>query len=49
MHISLTNELGERRESEIGWIRLSGDRSMCIIDTDSKIQKENVGKALKYI
>ena len=39
MYRSLTNELGARKESEMGWILLSGDENMCIVDTDSKIEE----------
>ena len=44
----LTNELGVRKESEIGLILLSGDENMCIVDTESKIQEEECWK-VKYI
>ena len=47
MNSGLINELGVRQESEMGLILLSGDENMCIVDTDSKIQKEECGKEIK--
>ena len=43
----LTNELGVRKESEMGLILLSGDENMCIVDTDSKLQEEECWKVIK--
>ena len=47
MYSDLTNELGVRKESEMGLILLSGDENMCIVDTDSKIQEEECWKVIK--
>ena len=47
MYSSLTNELGVRKESEMGWILLSGDENMCIVDTDSKIEDKKCRKVIK--
>ena len=44
MYSGLTNELGVRKESEMGLVLLSGDENMCIVDTDSKIQEEECPK-----
>ena len=46
MYSGLSNELGVQKESEIGLILLSGDENMCIVDTDSKIQKEECRKVI---
>ena len=47
MYSGLTNELGVRKESEMGLNLLSGDENMCIVDTDSKIQEEECRKVIK--
>ena len=47
MYSGLTNELGVRKESEMGLILLSGDENMCIVDTDSKIQEVECWKVIK--
>ena len=49
MYSGLTNELGVRKESEIGLIHLSGDGNMCIADTDSKLQEERCWKVIKIL
>ena len=47
MYSGLTNELGVRRESEMGLILLSGVENVCIVDNDSKIQEEECWKVIK--
>ena len=47
IYSGLTNELGVRKESEMGLILLSGDGNMCIADTDSKIHEEECWKVIK--
>ena len=47
MYSGLTNELGVRKESEMGLILLSGDENMCKVDTDSRIQEGECWKVIK--
>ena len=46
VYSGLTNELGVRKEGEMGLI-LFGDENLCIVDTDSKIEEEECWKVIK--
>ena len=47
MYSGLTNDLGVRKESEMGLNILSGDENVYITNTDSNIQEEECRKIIK--